>query len=144
MSYSIKIIKYSKILVVVFMVIMSFSFSSLTLAQVKDPLGKSGLAQHIPDCTNLSNCQDVSVFLVVAIGIGRYLFSIIGALALIMFVYGGFTWITSRGSAEKVKKGMEIFGAAIIGLIISFSAYMLVSYFSEHIIQVDSKYTLKK
>jgi len=138
-----KTIKYSKILVVILIVVMSFSSVSLALAESKK-LGTSGVAQYVPDCTNVADCQDVSVFLVAAIGIGRYLFSIIGALALVMFVYGGFVWITSRGNGEKVKKGMEIFGAAIIGLIISFSAYMLVSYFSERIIQVDEQYRLKK
>ena len=134
-------IKYSKITVVILITILSLTLSSHTLA-VSKRLGDSGLAAYIPDCTDHSNCSDVSIFVETAIGFGRYIFGIIGALALVMFVYGGFVWITSRGSSDKVKKGMEIFGAALIGLIISFSAYILVDYFSKNIIPIDSTYQL--
>ena len=141
MSYTNKIIKISKISIIVLIAFLSLVFSGLALAK-GETLGSSGVAQHIPDCTDFSNCNDVSIFVVVAIGIARYLFGIIGALALVMFVYGGFVWITSRGSSEKVKKGMEIFTAAVLGLVIAFSAYMLVDYFSKNIIEVDPQYQL--
>jgi len=61
--------------------------------------------------------------------IGRVLnasFGIVGSLALVMFVYGGITWMTSSGNPEKVKKGRDVLIWAAIGLFIVFSAYALV------------------
>ena len=51
---------------------------------------------------------------------------VVGSLALLMFVFGGLTWMTSSGSAEKVKKGKDIIVWSAIGLAIIFSAYGLV------------------
>lgn len=61
--------------------------------------------------------------------IGRILnsvFGIVGSLALAMFVYGGLTWMTSSGNAEKVKKGRDILIWSAIGLFVIFSSYALV------------------
>ncbi|MDI3496385.1 MAG: hypothetical protein PWQ35_406 [Patescibacteria group bacterium] len=50
---------------------------------------------------------------------------VVGSLALLMFVYGGITWMTSAGNPEKVKKGTDILVWSAIGLVIIFSAYGL-------------------
>ena len=51
---------------------------------------------------------------------------LVGALALIMFIYGGFTWLTSGGSADKITKGRNILMWATIGLAVIFASYSLV------------------
>ncbi|QQG52976.1 MAG: hypothetical protein HY931_01950 [Candidatus Falkowbacteria bacterium] len=51
---------------------------------------------------------------------------VVGSIALLMFVYGGITWMTSSGSADKVKKGRDTIVWSAIGLAIIFSAYGLV------------------
>ena len=51
---------------------------------------------------------------------------VVGSLALVMFIYGGFTWMLAAGNAEAVKKGKDIIIWATIGLVIIFSAYALV------------------
>lgn len=51
---------------------------------------------------------------------------VVGSLALLMFVYGGLTWMTSAGSQEKVKKGRDIIVWSAIGLAIIFASYGLV------------------
>jgi len=61
--------------------------------------------------------------------IGRVINSIlgvVGSLALLMFVYGGLTWMTSSGNSEKVKKGRDILIWSAIGLVIIFASYGLV------------------
>ncbi|KKQ40168.1 MAG: hypothetical protein US58_C0023G0002 [Candidatus Magasanikbacteria bacterium GW2011_GWA2_37_8] len=78
-----------------------------------------------------SPCRNVSIFVQLLINVARYLFGIVGALALLFFIYGGFTMILSGGSAEKTKKGTQIIVAAVIGLAITFSAYLLVSFLGE-------------
>jgi len=51
---------------------------------------------------------------------------VVGSLALIMFIYGGFTWMTAAGSSEKVTKGKDILVWAVIGLIVIFMSYAFV------------------
>lgn len=63
--------------------------------------------------------------------IGRVINSVlgvVGSLALLMFIYGGLTWMTSGGSPEKVKKGREIITWSAIGLFIIFASYALVRF----------------
>ncbi|MFA4831587.1 MAG: pilin [Candidatus Gracilibacteria bacterium] len=53
---------------------------------------------------------------------------VVGSLALLMFIYGGFTWMTSAGSPDKVTKGKGIMVWAAIGLAVIFSSYALVKF----------------
>ena len=73
-------------------------------------------------------CSDVNALLLQLIRIGREAFKYIGALAFFFFIYGGLTIILSMGSAEKAKKGHQILVAAVIGLLIAFSAYILIDF----------------
>ncbi|MFA6994999.1 MAG: pilin [Patescibacteria group bacterium] len=63
--------------------------------------------------------------------IGRIITSVmgvVGSLALLMFIYGGLTWMTSSGSAEKVKKGRDIILWSAVGLVVIFMSYALVRF----------------
>ncbi len=53
---------------------------------------------------------------------------VIGSLALVMFIYGGATWMTSAGNQEQVTKGKQIIIWAALGIIMIFSAYALVKF----------------
>ncbi len=53
---------------------------------------------------------------------------LVGSLALAMFIYGGFVWMLSAGSQEKVTKGKNILVWATIGLVVIFSSYAAVKY----------------
>ena len=78
-----------------------------------DPLGLNG--------------KDGSVEII----IGRVINAVLGftgTIALIMFIYGGFTMMFSAGAAEKIKKGRDILIWASIGLAVIFSAYGLVQF----------------
>ena len=50
-----------------------------------------------------------------------------GSIALIMFIWGGFLWLTSNGNAEKIEKGRGVLIWATIGLVIIFFAYTIVN-----------------
>jgi len=56
----------------------------------------------------------------------RMFTGVVGSLALLMFVYGGLLWMTSRGNAEQIDKGKRIFVWSSIGLVIIFSAYLIL------------------
>jgi hypothetical protein len=53
---------------------------------------------------------------------------IVGSIALLMFIYGGFTWMLAAGNAEAVSKGKNILIWSVIGLVIIFSSYALVKF----------------
>jgi hypothetical protein len=53
---------------------------------------------------------------------------IVGSLALIMFIYGGFTWMLAAGNEQSVEKGKNILLWATIGLVVIFASYSLVSF----------------
>jgi hypothetical protein len=88
------------------------------------------------------DCKDVSVFIEVLLQVVSYLFGIIGAIALGVFVYGGFVLILSQGNPEKVKQGTGAMINAVIGLVIAFGGYVLVSFLSEAI-GVKAEFILK-
>lgn len=76
---------------------------------------------------SLSECglnQVVQVF----INVAQFIFGISGSAALLMFIYGGFLWLTSAGKAEQVKEGQAVISGAVIGLIIIFGAYVGVQF----------------
>jgi len=52
---------------------------------------------------------------------------IVGSIALAMFIYGGLLWLTSGGNPDRIKKGKDILMWAIIGLVVIFVSYNLVS-----------------
>ncbi|MFA5109004.1 MAG: pilin [Patescibacteria group bacterium] len=53
---------------------------------------------------------------------------VVGSLALLMFVFGGLTWMTSSGNQEKVKKGRDIIVWSAIGLAVIFTSYALTRF----------------
>lgn len=121
--------RLSKFALIFLIAAMMFFNTASVFAQTK--------SKFIPDCALSSDigsvakegeCRSVSVFVTLLINVANYLFTIVGALALLFFIYGGFTLILSRGSTDQVKKGKDIMVAAIVGLVIVFGAYMLVSF----------------
>jgi len=49
-----------------------------------------------------------------------------GSAALLMFVYGGFLWLTSGGDKTRIDKGKKTLTWAIIGIVVIFAAYIIV------------------
>jgi len=52
---------------------------------------------------------------------------IIGSVALVLFIYGGVTWMTSGGSPERIKKAKNTLIWSVLGLTIIVSSYAIVS-----------------
>jgi hypothetical protein len=142
--------RFSKLLFTFFVLSSVFFNSQQTLAQ--------GLpdSKFIPACvinpptgdpadeiSGGEDCRSISIYIILLFNIVNYLFGIVGALALLFFIYGGFTMILSRGNSEQTKKGIEIISAAIIGLIIVFGAYMLVRFLGTTV-GLKSVYELKQ
>lgn len=53
---------------------------------------------------------------------------IIGIIAVIMLIFGGFQYLTSAGNQEKVKSAKNTILYAIIGLVIAIFAYAIINW----------------
>lgn len=56
------------------------------------------------------------------------LLGIVGAGALLMFVWGGFHMIFSGGSEERIKKGRDTLLWAVIGMAVILSSYAVLNF----------------
>jgi len=98
--------------------LISFSFLLLMVAM---PAGAEFRIISCTDC-NLTDFQNTIV------NVSKIILGLSGSLALLMFVYGGFTWLISSGNKEMVSKGKNIIVAAVIGLFIVFIAFTAVEF----------------
>lgn len=99
---------------VVFFVLGAISVS----AQSIDP----GLSQL--EGTGLGN-QDIRVTIA---NIIRIVLGFLGVLGIGIVLYGGFVYMTAGGNPEKVQRAVSIMRSAVIGLIIIFSSFAIVSF----------------
>lgn len=53
--------------------------------------------------------------------------SVVGSIALLMFVYGGVLWITSMGESARIDKGKKILVWAVLGLAMIAASYVVVN-----------------
>lgn len=58
----------------------------------------------------------------------RTAMSLLGIVAVLIILYGGFKWMTSGGSTEGAGEAKKIIGAGIIGLVIILTAYAIASF----------------
>jgi len=60
-------------------------------------------------------------------GFAMALLSFVGLLAFIMFVWGGFTWLTSAGRSEQVESGKKTLIWATVGMILAFASFLILN-----------------
>ena len=114
----------SLIFILLLLLTLTNSIVQICNAQEKDE-DKPKTTSETVSLTNPIGETDISVL------IGRVIkaiLGIVGSLALVMFIYGGVTWMTSAGNAEKVQKGKDTLVWAAIGLVIIFASYALVRF----------------
>lgn len=58
----------------------------------------------------------------------NWVFGIIGIVAVIMIILGGFVMMTSSGDPGKVKKGKDTILYGVIGLVIALLAFAIVNF----------------
>lgn len=115
---------------------------------VDKKIAGSKSSQFLPACIleeklNLNgDCGDVTIFVKLMLDIVNYLLSFVGGLALLFFIYGGFILIFSGGAPDKITQGKEIIMSALIGLVVAFCGYVLVSFLGDAI-GISSVYKLK-
>ncbi len=73
-------------------------------------------------CGNAGNCnlQDINQ---VFVNVGNWVIGIVGVLVFLMYVYGGFMYLSAGFNPDGVKKGKQAIKISTLGLLIVFGAY---------------------
>lgn len=53
---------------------------------------------------------------------------LLGTIAIVIILIGGFQWMTAGGNEEKVEKAKQLLGAGVIGLAIILAAYSITRF----------------
>ncbi len=96
--------------------------SATGTVDVKCELSRASIPTDIP-CN-----YSIDDILGTALNVVRIIFGLTGAIALIMFVYGGFLWLTSGVSKDNVAKGKAIVTNSTIAIFIILGAGLIVSF----------------
>ena len=64
----------------------------------------------------------------IAANVINILLGMLGVVAVIIILYGGFLWMTAAGNDDNVGKAKQILGAGVIGLLIVLAAYAISIY----------------
>jgi len=95
------------------------------LILIKPAHAQINIWQGIEDCRDTGNCDLTSgeTFFLNLIGL---ILKFLGVAALVGFIYGGITWITSGGSPDKVKRGKDALVGSVVGVAIVLFAYVII------------------
>ncbi len=74
---------------------------------------------------------ELNDLLQLGVNVTKIILGVVGSLALLMFIYGGFMMLISSGNTEKVTKAKGIIMAAVVGLVIVFASYTIVQFVME-------------
>ncbi len=68
----------------------------------------------------------------------RGLFGLLGAVFLVLIIYGGFLWMTAAGNDENISKAKKIITQAAVGLLVIVIAYALTDFIFDTIINATT------
>lgn len=94
------------------------------------PVWYRGLTVSSTDCS-IKNPSDVNNFIWhIVLNVIEIALRLVGFVALYFILYGGFTFLTSNGSSDKVVKGKTMITNAVVGLIISIASVAIIMFIS--------------
>lgn len=111
---------FASLLLVGALVVPAVSSAALLDTQLANEAANCG-SKGQPACS-------LNTFVKLGVNVANFILGIVGALTLLMFVYGGLTWILSAGSSSAVQKGKDIIIGSVVGLLIVFCSYMIVNF----------------
>jgi len=110
--------------IIIFLILLSIIFISGTIVFAKVPTDPVKPLKTFP---NPLGSGDITIQVLIGKIINATL-GIVGSLALLMFIYGGFTWMMASGNQQAVQKGKDILTWATVGLVVIFASYALVNF----------------
>ena len=117
--------KYKTILSIAFVMVMGFMMVSPASAQLTcDDVDDPFCLEPIEGSTALGT-ENLQVTISRVINIAL---SLLGVIAVVIILIGGFQWMTAGGNDEKVANARKIIFAGIIGLAIILSAWAIARF----------------
>ncbi len=108
-------------------------------AQALGPLIDSSVLSDT-DCVGPACQYSLNTFMKLGINVANIILGIVGAVALVVFVYGGIRMMASGGNAEAVSTGKKSIVGAVIGLLLVFGSYSLISFTVNTVLKADGNY----
>ena len=117
-------IKLHKIVSGIVMGLMALSIATPALAGTSTLQANDLLPSQISDESGLGNSDiRVTIARIIKVAMG-----LLGIVAVVIVLIGGFTWMTAGGNEEKVGEAKKWIFAGIIGLAIILSAYAIANF----------------
>ncbi len=95
------------------------------------PLSHAQVQNSIVDTTDSAYQEGNYVlddFTILAIRASNWVLGVVGSLSLLMFVYGGLMFLISAGNSQSIDKAKKILIAAVVGLVIVFSSFLIIKF----------------
>lgn len=92
------------------------ALGAVGVALAAAPANKMSEIPLLPLIPNYPQCYTILMSVVIVDHLITLLAYLAGGLAVVFFLAGAFTWVTSGGSEEKVKRGRQIVLYVVIGL----------------------------
>lgn len=102
--------------------VQAVATSTSNIATSTPAVNDSPAPQELPNPLGTSDINEMIARII------NFVLSLVGSISLLMFVYGGMTWMTSGGAKEKIKTGRDIIVWSVIGLAVVFSSYLIVRF----------------
>jgi len=75
----------------------------------------------------------IAQFIQVALGL-------LGVIFIVLIIYAGFNWMTSAGNEDRISKSKKTIVAAVIGLVIVLSAYLITAFVLSQLFRATQAY----
>lgn len=112
-----------KIIFLIILVILTLTSIKPAMASLKLSDAPAGI-QTTAGAAGISTASSLEI----AIAITKTLLTLFGTIFLLLIIYGGYSWLISSASPDKVAKAKKIITNAVIGLAIVILAYSIASF----------------
>jgi hypothetical protein len=92
-----------------------------------------GRLKRVADLSYNTSPEAASTPKIVGTIVGAFI-GFTGLTFIVLMIIAGYGWMTAGGSEEKIKKSVETIKAAIIGLVVSLSAWILWKFIFDRLI----------
>ncbi|MBP9749109.1 hypothetical protein KBD18_02800, partial [Patescibacteria group bacterium] len=93
-----------------------------------------------PEVGNAIGLGTTDVRVIVA-RIIRNFFALLGIIAVVLILYGGFLWMTSNGEESQIDKAKRVILNAVIGLAIILSAVAITQFILSRLLEATGAFT---
>ena len=127
-------IKLNKIISVIAMSFMALSLATPVMAATTTLTANQLLPSEISNESGLGN-SDIRITIARII---KVMMGLLGIIAVVIILIGGFTWMTAGGNEEKVGEAKKWIFAGIIGLAIILSAYAIATFVVSNLVNATT------